>query len=122
MKRKPKDVWNVYSVFSSELQDYPYYPFIAKNHSGALAKFVDFVSNRETICNGAELHCIGECKVNSEGIIEGSIQPLLYPIRVTTKQNLISKIFLMSIFYRNIVGKYLEKVLKMKGEQYGKKQ
>lgn len=110
-----KDVWNVYSVFSTELQDYPYYPFVAKNHKQALAKFVSFIQNKESICNGAELHNIGTCKIDLTGIVEGSIQPLLYPVRVSAKHNLVAKLYLMSIFYRNIVSKYLEKVLKMKG-------
>ena len=121
MSKKAKDVWNVYSVFSSELHDYPYYPFVAKTHVKALAKFVNFITDRQSVCEGAELHYIGECKVSENGIIEGSIQPLLYPIRVSSKHNIISKLYLLSIFYRNIVKKYLEKILKLKGEKNGKR-
>ena len=43
--KKRKDEFFVYSVFSTELQDYPYYPFIAKNHINAINKFLHFINN-----------------------------------------------------------------------------
>lgn len=123
MSKMPKDYRYVYSVFSADLQDYPYYPFIAKTHKEALAKFISFISNRDTICEGAELHCIGECKVVDRGIIEGSIQPFITPYRVDFKDNIVSKSFILIQYYRLIIEKYLNKLVELskKGICYGKK-
>lgn len=111
MSKRPKNLWYVYSVFSVELQDYPYYPFIARNHKSALAKFISFISNRDTICEGAELHCIGECKVTTENIIiDGSLQPYAIPFIVDFKDNFISKVFILKEYYLIKIQKYLEKV------------
>lgn len=123
MSKKPKNMWFVYSVFSTELLDYPYYPFIAKNHNLALQKFISFVSNRDTICEGAELHCIGECKVNSQNIIiNGSLQPYAIPYIVDFKNNFIAKTFILAEIYRLKIEKYLSKLFELskKGFHYGK--
>ena len=115
MKRKCD--YFVYSAFSVDLQDYPYRPFIAKTHDSALAKFVSFISNRDTVAPNLELHCIGECQVNSEGIIDGSVQPFIIPYRVATKQNIISKTYLLSQAYINLVKKYLYKLINLEREE-----
>lgn len=112
MSNKPKNQRYIYSVFSTELQDYPYYPFIAKTHKEALAKFISFISNRETVCEGAELHCIGTCKVNSENvIIDGSEQPYIVPYIVDFKNNILSKSFICKEYYSLKMQRYLYKLL-----------
>lgn len=123
MSRKPKNHRYIYSVFSAELQDYPYYPFIAETHKSALAKFISFISNRDTICEGAELHCIGECRVNQQNIIiDGSCQPFAVPFIVDFKNNILSKTFIVAEYYRLKVEKYLHKLIELskKGFFYGK--
>lgn len=124
MSKKLKNHRYIYSVFSVELQDYPYYPFIAENHKAALSKFISFISNRVSICEGAELHCIGECKVNQQGIIiDGSEQPFAIPYIVNFKNNFISKTFIVAEYYRLKIEKYLSKLVELskKGICYGKK-
>lgn len=124
MSKKAKNHRYIYSVFSSELQDYPYYPFIAKSHKLALSKYISFISNRDTICEGAELHCIGECNVNQQGIIiDGTVQPFLIPFIVDFKNNIISKSFIVVEYYLLIIEKYLRKLVNLskKGSCYGKK-
>lgn len=121
MSRIPKNLWYVYSVFSTAQQDYPYYPFIAKNHKSALAKFISFISNRDYVCEGAELHCIGECKVNSEHIIiDGSLQPYVIPYIVDFKNNFLSRIFICKEISLIKIHKYLMQLSELlKGEEYG---
>lgn len=116
--KKRKDEYFVYSVFSTELQDYPYYPFIAKNHVNAINIFLHFINNRDTVCESPELHCIGECKVNpSNEIIEGSIQPYIIPFRVNVKHNIINDTIILGHFYMDILKKYLEKLFKLRKEE-----
>lgn len=106
-----KDLFFVYSVFSEDLQDYPYYPFIAKNHSSALSKFINFIQYRETVCRGATLHCIGRCKVDNEGvIIDGSLQPFVVPFEVQFKGNLVSKLLVLGYIYREKLANYLKNI------------
>lgn len=114
-----KDKFFVYSVFSEELQDYPYYPYIAKDHSSALQKFINFISYRDSVCRGATLHCIGSCKVDEEGvIIDGSLQPFFVPFEVQYKGNLVSKLLVLGYIYRDKLSNYLKTIFENKRKEW----
>lgn len=84
----------VFSVYSHDLEDYPYFPFVADSVSSAIKKFHKFLSIRPGICPGAELHVIGTCEeyfdYESGGRLE-NIQPLLLPQRVEIKKTLFGR-------------------------------
>ena len=119
--KKLKNDYLVFSIFSSELQDYPYYPFVCKDYTQALLKFVNFVSNRDTIAPGAELHCIGSCKVEDGEILDGSIQPLVCPVVVTSKSNVISKGYLLGNYYIEKAKSYIKSIINERGKLWKKK-
>lgn len=64
---KKKKCEYVYSIFSREFQDYPYYPFFAKNNTLALREFYKFCKDRERICPEPELHLIATVYRNDDG-------------------------------------------------------
>lgn len=100
----------IYSLFSEDLQDYPYYPFVASNPEEALKKFIKFCNNRDSVCPGAVLHCIGYCTVENHEILTGSIQPYLIPLEIKFKGNLISKIYIINTYITQKLERYLNKV------------
>lgn len=101
----------VYSVFSPDIQDYPYFPFISSSHSEALTRFLKFIESKDSICNGAVLHCIGTCKVDDNGIIiDGSLQPFVVPCEVEFRDNVFSRLLLLSYSLQHVLRNYLTKL------------
>lgn len=114
----------IFSVYSHTLEDYPYHPFVAKDLSDGVKKFVRFCRDRESICEGAELHCIGTCEAywdkspNSKYPVLENIQPLLLPQRVELKKDWLghftSRLVVLGVLYHDRVVKYLQDLF-MKG-------
>lgn len=117
--RRSKYEHYVFSVYSSVLGNYPYYPFIAKDVNTGIRKYISFLRNREYICDGAELHIIGTCNVYKDSIEPENITPLIIPKRVEIKNNMLSKIFILGEVYLQTFNKYL-KTLKERYD-YGRK-
>lgn len=120
----------VFSVYSHELEDYPYYPFLANNLSDGVKRFVRFCRDKESICPGAELHWIGTCecywnndKDTSAPVLE-NIQPLAFPQRVKLSENwlghITSRCFILGVLYHDKVVNYLENIFSKKGLKNGK--
>lgn len=113
----------VFSVYSHELENYPYLPFLADSISDAIAKYIRFIDKRNSICAGAELHWIGTCEqyydsgTSNEATLE-NIQPLMVPQRVTFKRDLfgriVSKVFVLGVIYRDRVVNYLSSLFERK--------
>lgn len=109
----------VFSVYSHDLEDYPYYPFIGDSIQDGIKKFVKFCNTKNNICSGAELHWIGTCeqyydKDNSYGILE-NIQPLMLPQRITFKRDffgrIISQCFVLGVLFQEKVVSYIRHYL-----------
>ncbi|WGL31154.1 hypothetical protein [Dipodfec virus UOA04_Rod_753] len=66
MSRKVK---NVYSIFSFDLDDYPYAPFVARDNYDAVAKFAHFCIDKARICNNPQLRLIGKVCLNEDGTV-----------------------------------------------------
>lgn len=115
--QKAKDEFYVFSIFSTELLDYPYYPFIAKSLDEGLNKYKKFISNRDTICAGAELHVIGSCKVDIDGIIPETIQPFISPMRVIIRDNIWSKTCVVASYYIDQLMSYIDRYLRIKRKE-----
>lgn len=115
----------VFSVYSHDLEDYPYFPFVAANVSDGIKKFRKFLSSKSSICPGAELHIIGTCEVYSDFPDDNNvenIQPLIMPQRVVFKRSLFGRTVAKTVFLGSF---YLDKILQfivtfMKGSNDGK--
>lgn len=114
--RRSKYEHYVFSVYSSVLGNYPYYPFIAKTVSDGIRKYISFLRNRDYICDGAELHVIGTCNVYKDKIEPENIQPLLYPKRVEIKDNFISTIVILGEYYIQELRRYFTVLLERKNQ------
>nr|DAR21894.1 MAG TPA: hypothetical protein [Microviridae sp.] len=118
----------VFSVYSHELEDYPYYPFIADSVNQGIKKYIQFLNCKQSICEGAELHILGTCeqyfdKDGTHGVLE-NIQPFLFPQRVSFREDflgrIISKLFVLSAVYGSKSVQYISKFLSKKGLKNGK--
>lgn len=116
--RRSKYQHYVFSVYSSALGNYPYYPFIARTVNEGIKKYISFLSNREYICDGAELHIIGTCNVYKDKIDPECLSPYIIPKRVEIKDNFISRIYVLGEFYLQAFEKYLNTLKERIG--YGK--
>lgn len=115
----------IFSIYSHDLEDYPYYPFLAVDTDEAIKKYHSFLKKRGTICSGAELHWIGTCEAywdrdkDSRFPSLENIQPLAFPQRVGITQNWLGhNLFRMYILGSEFVEKircYLEKYLQKRG-------
>lgn len=117
--RRSKYEHYVFSVYSSVLGNYPYYPFIARSVDEGLRKYISFLRNKEYLCEGAELHIIGTCNVYRGQIEPENIQPLLYPKRVELKNNLLSTVIILGEYYIQELRRYFT-VLKERYKKNGK--
>lgn len=106
--RRSKYEYYVFSVYSSALGNYPYYPFVARTINEGIRKYVSFISNREYICDGAELHIIGTCNIYKDKIDPECLVPYIVPKRVELKDNLPAKIFILGEYYLQAFNKYLK--------------
>ncbi|WGL31207.1 hypothetical protein [Dipodfec virus UOA04_Rod_771] len=116
----------IFSVYSHELEDYPYYPFVAKDLNDGIKKFVRFCRDRSTICEGAELHWIGTCESfwdknpDSRYPVLENIQPLMFPQRIELKKNwlghITSRCFILGVLFRDRVVSYISEYLQKKGK------
>lgn len=97
----------VFSVFSNVLQDYPYFPFVAKSINEGISKFIRFIDRRDSICEGAELHVIGTCDYCGKDFPLENICPYMFPQRVEFKNKLTATLFTLSSFYTLKVTDYL---------------
>lgn len=111
----------VFSVYSHELENYPYYPYVAKTVTDGLKKFIRQLRDKQTICAGAELHIIGTCERVAD--VDGApayenIQPLAFPQRVTFKKDwlgrLCSRVVYLDAMYSDKIACYLLNFLKGK--------
>ena len=118
MSKRSKHEWLVFSVYSTEIQNYPYYPFVAKSVSDGITRFLHFIEQKGSICEGSELHVIGTCDIYNDRLIPENIQPLIVPRRVEIKANIFSQVVCLSAFYISKLSHYL-KVLKERYD-YGK--
>lgn len=86
----------VFSVYSHELENYPYYPFIANSIKDGITKFVRFCNARKSICEGAELHWIGTCECyydkSDKGFLLENIQPLMIPQRIEFRHDFFGRL------------------------------
>lgn len=110
MSRKRKCDYYVFSVFSTEVGDYPYYPFVAKDVRDGIRKYMSFLRNRDTICPGAELHLIGTCEIYPDSICPRNVQPLMLPQRVDIKDNVFGKLLILGTHYHFVLSEYLKKL------------
>lgn len=108
MRRRSKYEHYVFSVYSSVLGNYPYYPFIAKDIFGGIRKYISFLNNREYICDGAELHVIGTCNVYKNKIDPENLVPYIVPQRVELKNNVFSRLLVLGECYLQAFSKYLK--------------
>lgn len=67
MLSKKKNEYYICSIFCRDLDDYPYFPFVAKNITDAVRKYSRFNLNSDKICPNPELHIIGTCCVDENG-------------------------------------------------------
>ena len=113
----------VFSVYSHTLENYPYFPFVAKSVPDAIKKFIRFCSDRASICEGAELHWIGTCECYWDKDPDSpqleNIQPLAFPQRITFKKDLfgrlISRVFVLGVLYHDKIVGYLQDLFKKGG-------
>lgn len=117
--RRSKYEFYVFSVFSSAIGNYPYYPFIGRTIEDGIKKYIKFLRNRGSICEGAELHLIGTCELHPDSREFENLQPYIIPKRVEIKNNFYSKLVVLSEFYLQSFNSYL-KTLKERFN-YGKK-
>ncbi len=106
--RKSKHQYYVFSVFSSVIGNYPYYPFIGKTVTDGLQKYMKFLRNRESICEGAELHLIGTCELYPDSTELENLQPYIIPKRVEIKNNRFSRLLVLGTFYLQSFERYLK--------------
>lgn len=106
--RRSKYEHYVFSVYSSALGNYPYYPFVGRSVAEGIRKYMSFISNREYICDGAELHIIGTCNIYKDKINPECLVPYIIPKRVEIKDNLSAKIFILGEYYLQAFNKYLK--------------
>lgn len=121
-KRLKKREFYVFSVFSTVLGDYPYYPFVAKSVYQGIRKYMCFLDSRKSICDGAELHLIGTCEIfdkSGECSIE-NLQPYIIPQKVEIKNGFLMRMVILGTYYVDCLGRYL-KTLKARYE-YGKRE
>lgn len=118
----------IFSVYSHELEDYPYYPFVAKDVNQGIKKYIRFLDSKKTVCEGAELHIIGTCehyfdKDGTYGVLE-NIQPFLFPKRVSFREDffgrILSKVYVLSSLYGFKATSYIDNFLNKKGPENGK--
>ncbi len=81
--KKAKNDYYVCSIYCTDLQDYPYFPFTAKSVSTAICKYFRFCMNKSKICPNPELHIIGTCKLSENGSIV-KIQKSMYVYSIDT--------------------------------------
>ena len=80
---KGKDEYYICSVYSYDIADYPYIPFIAKTISNAICMYLYMSINEGSIkCPNAELHIIGTARVKNGHIVE--FKPSKYIYRIDT--------------------------------------
>lgn len=106
---KDKNKRFVFSVYSRELEDYPYFPFIGKTISEGVTRYLDFLSNRPGVCPLPELHLIGTCRVIFDVIQD--IQPYLFPKRVDFETKLLWKLKVLSSHYFEKISDYLSRYM-----------
>ena len=99
----------VFSVYSPDLEDYPYFPFFGKSITDGINQYVRFLSGIENICSGPELHLIGYCD-NYDGVYR-NIQPALQPKRVDISDRFYGKLYALACYYVYKIERYLEKLM-----------
>lgn len=80
---------NVYSIYSKSLEDYPYFPFYAKNNTQALRIFFKMLLDKQKICAEPELHLIGVAKFKDDFLITVEPSLYVYKIGLNTKEAVI---------------------------------
>lgn len=76
MTRLKKRIVNIYSIYSPELDDYPYAPFTAHSNFEAVGKFTNFCLDKKRVCNNPQLRLIGKACLDSNGKI-CTVHPLM---------------------------------------------
>lgn len=100
----------VYSIYCGEegIEDYPYFPFVARNVTHAIRQYVTFFVSKDRIPPFCELHLIGTCDVSSSGI--SNIQPIFFPKRVDFEGRLFGRLVALSTIYLGRIISYIERL------------
>lgn len=100
----------VFSIYSPDIENYPYYPFIAKNVYEGIQQYIKFIRERDKICPNPQLHYIGNI-VERNGLAHPSdIQPLLAPQLVELSGNFLSWTFVTLVELSLKFSDYLKKI------------
>jgi hypothetical protein len=100
----------VFSIYSTALENYPYKPFLAKNVNDAIVKFISFLRNKKSVCEGAELHLIGKCEQCKDSDLIENIQAFLLPQRVEIKENFYKGLVICGFCFYEKIENYLNEL------------
>jgi len=118
--KKSKFTHFVFSIYSTALCNYPYYPFVAKTVNEAIHKYIKFITYKDAICEGAELHLIGTCELHPNSTELENLQPYIVPKKVEIKENFLSKLFVLIDCKVVAFERYLKTLSERKSVQNGK--
>ena len=89
---KAKDEYFICSIYSYDIGDYPFTPFIAKNVPNAICRYLVMAINQGAkFCPNPELHIIGTAIVKKGRILE--IKPSDYIYRIDTENHLAKRLY-----------------------------
>lgn len=117
----------VFSVYSHEIENYPYKPYVANSIISGVQKYIAFLKYKNAICDGAELHWIGTCEsywdksLDSQYPVYENIQPLMLPQRITFKDDWLGRLcvtyFVLGLDFHEKVKKYFERLFVSRGNR-----
>ncbi|UPW41988.1 hypothetical protein [Dipodfec virus RodF1_47] len=102
-----KNKYYIFSIFSSKLQDYPYYPFPAKTISQGIVHYLRFIENRGSVCEEPQLHIIGTCRIPPNSTDLEYIEPYVIPKNVEIKDNRFSRLVVLGFYHLDKFQRYL---------------
>ena len=99
----------VFSVYSPDIEDYPYFPFFGKSVTEGVRLFMKFIESKEHICPNPELHLLGECREFNGSYVD--IQPFMFPKRVEVVDNIFGRCCVLAFHYYHKICLYLDRLM-----------